>query len=205
MKLHSINTCVWVILSLLVVVGCNQSQSAKKTDIPVTTVNYGGFKSQVEWGRHLVLIGGCNDCHTPKKMTAMGPVPDTSMMLAGHPSNIPPPVVNRSEMEKQGLAVTNDLTVWIGPWGISYAANLTPDETGIGNWTQAQFFKAIREGKFMGMDGTRPLLPPMSFIAEGVRVMSNDELAAVFAYLKSVKPVHNLVPQPEPPEIVVKH
>lgn len=81
MKLHSVNSCVWVILSLLVVVGCNQSQSAKKTDIPVTTVNYGGFKSQVEWGRHLVLIGGCNDCHTPKKMTAMGPVSDTTMTV----------------------------------------------------------------------------------------------------------------------------
>ncbi|HKI44006.1 MAG TPA: hypothetical protein VKA08_01620 [Balneolales bacterium] len=205
MKLHSVNSCVWAILSLLIVVGCNQSQSAKKTDPPVTTVNYGGFKSQVEWGRHLVLIGGCNDCHTPKKMTAMGPVPDASMMLAGHPSNVPPPVVNRREMEKQGLAVTNDLTVWIGPWGISYAANLTPDETGIGNWTQAQFFKAIREGKYKGLDGTRPLLPPMSFIAEGVRVMSDDELAAVFAYLKSVKPVHNLVPQPAAPEMAMKH
>ena len=45
---------------------------------------YGGFKSQVAWGGHLVQIIGCNDCHTPKKMTPQGPVPDMSLMLSGH-------------------------------------------------------------------------------------------------------------------------
>ncbi|MCB9297006.1 MAG: hypothetical protein H6559_28375 [Lewinellaceae bacterium] len=45
------------------------------------------------------------------------------------------------------------------PWGVSYAANLTSDDTGIYLWTEAQFFRAIREGKYKGLEGSRPLLP----------------------------------------------
>ena len=158
---------------------------------------YGGFKSQVAWGGHLVQIIGCNDCHTPKKMTPQGPVPDMSLMLSGHPSNRPAPDVNRKEMESKGLAVTNDLTAWVGPWGISYAANLTPDGTGIGNWDYPQFERAIREGKFMGSENGRQLLPPMPW--QEFSNMTDGELRAIFAYLKSIKPIHNLVPAAQPP------
>jgi cytochrome c553 len=87
------------------------------------------------------------------------------------------------------------LTAAIGPWGISYAANLTPDDTGTGNWTEAQFMKAIREGKSKGLDGARPLLPPMPW--EVARNMSDEDLKAVFAYLQSVKPIKNVVPNPK--------
>jgi hypothetical protein len=45
----------------------------------------------------------------------------------------------------------------------------------------------------------------MSIMAVNYATMSDDELAAVFAYLKSVKPVHNVVPAPEPPVTAVKH
>lgn len=127
----------------------------------------------------------------------MGPVPDTSLLLSGHPASVPAPDVNRKEMEGKGLAVTNDLTAWVGPWGISYAANLTPDETGIGNWSEQQFIKAIREGKLKGMDGTRPLLPPMPWQEFGQ--MKDEELKAIFAYLKTIKPVNNVVPPAAPP------
>ena len=203
MKSSPVVNCILAV-SCLVFGGCSQKQSSKNA-VQAVEANYGGFNSQVAWGKHLVTIGGCNDCHTPKMMTAMGPVNDTTLTLSGHPANGHIPDVNRTEMESKGLSVSNDFTTWVGPWGISYAANLTPDGTGIGNWTQAQFFKAIRERKFMGMDGTRPLLPPMSIMAVNYATMSNDELAAVFAYLKSVKPVHNVVPAPEPPVTAVKH
>jgi hypothetical protein len=105
-------------------------------------------------------------------------------------------------MEGKGLAVTNDLTAWVGPWGISYAANLTPDETGIGNWSEQQFIKAIREGKLKGMDGTRPLLPPMPWQEFGQ--MKDEELKAIFAYLKTIKPVNNVVPPAAPP-VMARH
>jgi len=166
-----------------------------KNSLPKTS--YGGFDSQIKWGEHLVTIGGCNDCHTPKKMTPQGPVPDESLMLSGHPEKMPAPDVDRKEMESKGLIVTQDLTAWVGPWGISYAANLTSDATGIGSWQESNFITALREGKFKGMTSARNLLPPMPW--QLFKEMSDDEIKAIFAYLKSIKPVKNIVPQPEPP------
>jgi hypothetical protein len=94
-------------------------------------------------------------------MTDHGPVLDSSLLLSGHPAQLPAPDVNRKEMESKGLAVTGDLTAWVGPWGVSFAANLTPDATGTGNWKEEQFMYAIREGKYKGLAGSRSLLPPM--------------------------------------------
>jgi hypothetical protein len=158
---------------------------------------YGGFESQIEWGEHLVTIGACHDCHTPKKMTDHGPVIDTSLWLSGHPANMPSINVDRKEMESKGLIVTLDLTEWIGPWGVSYTANLTPDETGIGNWNETHFFRAIREGKYKGLEDSRALLPPMPW--EMYRNMTDDELRAIFVYLRSIKPIRNIVPPPQAP------
>lgn len=151
----------------------------------------------IKQGEHLVLIAGCHDCHTPKKMTDKGPEHDMSRALSGHPANIPPPDVDRAEIEKKGLAVTQTLTAWVGPWGISYASNLTSDKTGIGNWTEKHFFTAIREGKHKGLENGRPLLPPMPW--DMIGHMSDEELRSVFAYLKSTKPISNVVPAPQPP------
>jgi len=163
-------------------------------------LDFYGFKSQVEWGEHLVLIGGCHDCHTPKKMTNHGPVLDTALFLSGHPSNMPRIDIDRKEIEAKGLAVAMDLTEWVGPWGISFSANLTPDPTGIGNWTEDQFIYALRNGTAKGIPGSRPILPPMPW--EMIANMTDDEMKAVFAYLKSIKPINNLVPAPLPPTSV---
>ncbi|MFZ1460556.1 MAG: c-type cytochrome [Ignavibacteria bacterium] len=175
----------------------SQCSDTGKDKNSLPKASYGGFDSQIKWGEHLVTIGGCNDCHTPKKMTPQGPVPDESLMLSGHPEKMPAPDVDRKEMESKGLIVTQDLTAWVGPWGISYAANLTPDATGIGSWQESNFITALREGKFKGMTSARNLLPPMPW--QLFKEMSDDEIKAIFAYLKSIKPVKNIVPQPEPP------
>ena len=169
--------------------------------------DYGGFADEVSWGHHLVQISGCNDCHTPKVMTSTGPAFDTTMVLAGHPANVPPPSVDRKEIESKGLMVTNDLSVWLGPWGISYAANLSPDDsTGLGTWTAEQFINCIKKGKYSGADAARPLLPPMGPVAEGLAHSGSDaELSAIFAYLHSIKPIHNVVPAPAPPVSAMKH
>jgi mono/diheme cytochrome c family protein len=159
---------------------------------------YGSFESQAKWGEHLVTIGGCNDCHTPKKMTDHGPVLDSSMMLAGHPANMPKINVNRKEMQSKGLVVAQDLTEWIGPWGTSYAANLTPDPTGTGAWKEEQLFLALREGKSKGLPGSRQILPPMPW--EMFKHMTDDEIKAIWAYLRSIPAVSNVVPAPLPPE-----
>lgn len=158
----------------------------------------GGFESQVKWGEHLVTVSACHDCHTPKIITADGlMLLDSSRLLSGHPADMPGPDVDRAAMERKGLTVTDLLTAWAGPWGVSYAANLTSDDTGTGAWSEAQFMTAIRKGKFKGLEGSRQLLPPMPW--EVYRYMTDDELKAIFAYLKTTKPVRNVVPAPQPP------
>lgn len=157
---------------------------------------YGGYASQADWGGHLVTICGCGDCHTPKKMTDKGPVEDTSLMLSGHPSQVPAPVLMPDQLAK-GLAATYDLTAWNGPWGTSYAANLTTDSTGLGSWSEEQFINCLRQGLFKGIQESRPIMPPMPI--NDFSKMTDDELKAIFAYLKTVKPVHNIVPEYQPP------
>jgi len=172
-----------------------------KDSAAVSNVN-GGYESQVKWGAHLVAIGGCNDCHTPKKMGAHGPEDNIDLQLSGHPSQTPQTVIDRKDLESKGLVTTNGLTEWIGPWGISYAANLTSDSTGIGGWTEDQFIFCLRKGKWMGLADARNLLPPMPW--QGIGQMTDDELKAVFAYLKSIKPIHNIVPSPQMPVLAMK-
>lgn len=89
------------------------------------------------------------------------------------------------------------MTAWVGPWGISYASNLTSDQTGIGSWQESNFITAIREGKFKGIPTSRPLMPPMPWMA--YKNLTDDELKAIFAFLKSTKPINNAVPQYKPP------
>lgn len=157
----------------------------------------GGFGSQVEWGQHLVTVSGCQDCHSSKKMASDGPQIDSSVMLAGYMGGSPENDVDRKDAQAKGLAVTRNLTAWVGPWGVSYSANLTSDATGIGNWTEERFILALREGKSKGLANSRSLLPPMPW--RMFRHFTDDEIKAIFAFLKSTKPVHNIVPPPVPP------
>jgi hypothetical protein len=79
---------------------------------------------------------------------------------------------------------------------VSYAFNLTPDQnTGLGIWTEEMFVKAIRTGRHMGV--SRPILPPMPW--QMYRNLTDDDLKAVYAYLRTVEPIHNRVPDPLPP------
>ena len=75
----------------------------------------------------------------------------------------------------------------------AYASNITPDrETGIGNWTDAQLIKAIREG--IRPDGS-VIGPPMPI--KFYRGMSDSDVKAVVAYLRAQRPVKNAVPKSE--------
>ncbi len=151
--------------------------------------------AQVARGKYLVNFGGCNDCHTPLKMTEKGPVPDFTRALSGHPegTKLPPPELKPGPW----FAATAGMTAWAGPWGISYAANLTPDRnTGIGIWTEEMFIKAMRTGKHMG-DG-RDILPPMPW--QAAAGLTDGDLKAVFVYLRTVPPIVNHVPNPVGPK-----
>ena len=123
---------------------------------------------KVARGEYLTTIMGCNDCHTPG--TFYG-APDFSRKLSG------------SELG------------WVGPWGTSYARNLTPDpETGIGSWSEDDIVKTIRTGQ--RADGT-PVLPPMPWPM--YTNLSDDDAYAIAAYLKSLPAVSHKVPDKLPP------
>jgi mono/diheme cytochrome c family protein len=159
----------------------------------------GTGKDQVKRGEYLSIVGGCNDCHSPKLMTPKGPEVDPAKLLSGHPAGVPVPAVPGGMFGPgQWAALTNEhFTAWAGPWGISFAANLTPDAaTGLGAWTEAQFIDSMRTGKHLGVG--RPILPPMPI--PSLAAMPDPDLKAVFAYLKSVKPIKNQVPAPLPPK-----
>jgi Cytochrome c len=177
----------WLVGSaVLTLSACSQPAPAPPPPAPAAPA-----VSQVDRGKYLVNTSGCNDCHTPAKMGPNGPEPDMARMLSGHPEDLKlgaPP-----KLPDGWLAATNNtFTAWSGPWGISYTANLTPDPSGLAAWTEDMFIRAIREGKHMGQ--SRPILPPMPWPV--YRNFTDEDLKAVFAYLKSIPPVRNHVPDP---------
>jgi hypothetical protein len=150
---------------------------------------------RIERGKYLVTIMSCNDCHTPYKMGTNGPEPDMSRMLSGHPEamKLPPPPKPSGPWI---VAFTGTNTAFAGPWGISYTSNLTPDKnTGLGIWTEDMFLKAMKTGKHMGT--SRQIQPPMPW--PWIGQATDEDLKAIFAYLKSVPPITNHVPDYEPP------
>lgn len=146
--------------------------------------------ARVARGKYLVSVMACNDCHTPFKPGPNGPEPDMARFLSGHPEQVG--ALPARQPEGAWLwagAATN--TAYTGPWGVSYAANLTPDaNTGLGIWTEDMFIKAIRTGRHMG--AARPILPPMPWPV--YRNATDEDLKAVFAYLRTLKPIVNHVP-----------
>jgi mono/diheme cytochrome c family protein len=149
-------------------------------------------------GKYLVSAMGCHDCHTPWKMGPQGPAPDMTRALSGHPADtvMPPPPKLPEGPWIALIGATN--TAFSGPWGVSFTANLTPDaETGLGKWSEEMFVTAIRTGRHEGKG--RPILPPMPWSM--IRNLTDEDLRAIFAYLRSLPPVQNRVPQPvDPPE-----
>ena len=151
----------------------------------------------IERGEYLVTIMGCNDCHSPKRMGENGPEIIPELMLSGYPADRPIAPIE-SELIQEGFAMFYpDLTASKGPWGMSFAGNLTPDETGIGNWTEEQFKMALTQGKLKGLADGRPLLPPMPWF--NYVDIKDEDLHAIFTYLQSIPPVSNVVPAPVPP------
>ena len=156
-------------------------------------------EQMVERGHYLVTITGCNDCHTPKVFSGGGMGLDESRLLSGHPAELEIPEFSFDDVGRgQWIRMNEHLTAFVGPWGVSFTANLTPDEeTGIGDWTEEEFIGAMRTGTHRGIG--RPILPPMPWF--NLATANEDDLQAIFAYLKSVPAIENQVPDAiEPPE-----
>lgn len=187
------------VLGLLAAGACGRTagKTGGRPDAPATgarLVASAGAGSPVERGKYLVTITGCGDCHTPMKMGATGPEPDLSRFLGGHPqeAKLPPSPPTDGPWAWHGAA-TN--TAFAGPWGVTYAINLTPHTHGMAAWTEEMFIRAMRTGKHMGE--SRPIQPPMPW--PNVGKMTDADLKAMYTYLKSIPPVNNVVPDYEPP------
>lgn len=178
-----------VIVATVSLIACNNEESKEKTTMVKTD-----SAAQVKRGEYLVSIVGCDDCHSPKRMGEHGPEIIPELRLSGYPSTRPIQKADSNVIKQGWVLMGPDLTSTVGPWGVSFAANLTSDVTGIGNWKEENFIKSIREGKLKGLDGSRPLLPPMPWFV--YKNMTDDDLKAIFAYLKTIKPVDNVVPRP---------
>jgi len=152
--------------------------------------------AKVARGQYLVSTSGCHDCHTPFKLGPNGPEPDMSRALSGHPQSLVMPPAPQLPPGPWLVTMAATNTAFAGPWGVSFTANLTPDaETGLGQWTLKNFTDTIRTGRHMGRG--RPVLPPMPIPV--YNNFTDDDLEAVFSYLRTIAPISNRVPEPLPP------
>lgn len=141
---------------------------------PIAHVDEPDKSDRVGYGKYLVTVGHCDGCHTPtdEKGNSL-----PNMYLAG------------------GVEL-------LGPWGpdpnktISVASlNLTPDPSGIAYFDEKMFIDVIRTGSVKA----RPLsnIMPWAYF----RNLTDDDLKAIFAYLRTIKPVQHRVDNTEPPRL----
>lgn len=192
---------VLLLCACVYVLGC-KPQAADTTAASTEEAPPPGMTKQdsIHRGLYLVTIMGCNDCHSPKIFTQAGEMLfDTTRLLSGHPAGDPDPSLGKkgSTTPQEGIVAGIDFTSYVGPWGRSFAANLTPDVTGLGQWTFDMFRKAFQEGKFHGIDNGRPIMPPMPW--QNFAQANNEDVHMIWTYLRSVKPISNKVPEYIPP------
>lgn len=197
---NKILIAIAVLTAATTLIFCTSGETSEK--LKIVNNQQAEPEVSVEKGHRLVIGGACHDCHSPKIMTPVGPQVDSSKMLSGHPENAPyPEVIPDALQPGNWILFSPDLTTFVGPWGMSFAANLTSDSaTGIGAWSEANFVNAIRKGKHMGLDNARPIMPPMPW--ENYNNLSDSDLKSIFAYLQTTIPVTNRVPAPHSPDEV---
>ncbi|MGN6397204.1 MAG: diheme cytochrome c-553 [Mucilaginibacter sp.] len=188
---------ITIILAVTVIAGVYSLSSCENGAADVKAAPRMATKADtIKRGEYLVGIMGCNDCHSSKSFGPKGPVIDSMTKLGGFLSSKPIPKVSKST--GQWVLFAPDLTAAVGPWGMSFAANISSDATGVGNWSEEQFVRVMREGKYMGLREERNILPPMPWQSYGA--LADADLHAIFTYLKSTKPVKNVVPAPIAPD-----
>ncbi len=185
-------SAMFLLLSAIALTGCknNQKSDVKKANTKETSEP--SNEDMIKKGEYITVISSCNDCHSPKEMGPQGATIIEATKLSGFQSSNPVIQADPEIIKKGFILFYPDLTSAAGPWGVSFAANITSDQTGIGNWTLENFKRALREGRYKGLAGSRMLLPPMPW--QNFAKATDQDLEAIFAYLKSTKPVSNIVP-----------
>lgn len=196
--------CVLAIIALPLLAGCAAKKDEPKEE-ETHTRSYDEYYGQyieymTERGRALVRLGGCSECHTPKIKTTLGYKPDNEKFLSGYPQDKPLPDLPYKEAiygKSERSFYTTDATIWVGRWGVSFAANLTPDtETGLGDVSESEFIEIFRQKKRARAE--KELAPPMPF--EVYSSLTDTDLRAIYIFLRSIEPVSNKVPDPITPD-----
>jgi mono/diheme cytochrome c family protein len=139
---------------------------------PIMSVAEPDRTNQHEWGHYLIRVSACGDCHS---LADKGPRPETDpMAFAG--SEVP--------FEDPGL-------------GKVYATNISGDtETGLGRYSPDAIKQALRNGT--RLDGKK-LAPPMSILIPHISGMSDADIDALVAYMKTLPAAKRKVPERELP------
>jgi cytochrome c553 len=129
--------------------------------LEVTFASRSNAETSVEHGRYLVeTLAACGNCHTPRGPNG----PESTKYLAGG-----------EHIKHQDFNAVS--------------SNITPDpETGVGKWTDAQLFEAIREGRRPDGSLIGPAMPSQSY-----RALADDDVKAIVDYLRTIPPVRNSV------------
>jgi hypothetical protein len=182
---HSFRIASFVLLCFVLVNACNNEATT-------TSVTPPSVKDKVKEGEHLVAILDCEICHSTKRMGPQGPELVPELRFGGHQAGTVLPPYDDKTVKAGWALFAEDFTSFVGPWGHTFAGNISSDSTGIGMWTEDQFKKVLREGKYKGLDNTRPILPPMPW--QAYKNLTDEEISSIFAYLKTTSPVKNVVP-----------
>lgn len=138
---------------------------------PVPGTYHPGDRDKIERGAYMAVLLGCGSCHTNG---AFEGAPEMNRAFAGSDT---------------GIAFINPMGNEFP--GVVYPPNITPDEeTGIGKWSDRQIADAIRAG--IGRHGNRRI-PSMPW--QGYSRLTDDDIDAMVAYLRSIKPINNRVPR----------
>jgi mono/diheme cytochrome c family protein len=160
---------VFAIAILIPAAGVGYLYLAKPATAAPSSIRVAATPERIERGRYLfTTVLDCDGCHSERDMTRVGL-----------------PVV------ESGRGRGNVMSDWIPALpGTVVARNITPDpQTGIGNWTDGEKIRAIREG--VSRDG-RPLFPMMPY--QAFRNLSDEDVQSVVAYLNTLTPVSNPLP-----------
>ena len=116
---------------------------------------------QIERGRYLVKVAGCNDCHTAGYPESGGKVPESQWLMG----------------DKLG---------WRGPWGTTYAVNLR------------RYMQPLTQDQWVTVAKNMQARPPMPWFA--LRDMTDQDLKAIYSYVKTLQPVGDPAPAYLPPD-----
>lgn len=191
---ESISGILLSLLFIFVISSCNNKNDSYKDKAEDRQAS---LQDSINRGEYLVNTIGCHDCHSPKRMGERGPEMIPELHLSGFQAGDSLPTINQEALQNGWMLMNGSLTAFVGPWGVSYSANLTSHETGIGTWTYEHFKTAMREGKLKGQKNGRMMLPPMPW--QNFAQLNDEDLESMFKYLKNTSPVDNAVPAPIPP------